>query len=57
MWAYNGWTVELFAAWFGYYEMLIYFINEIICDKSIKKISDLILLNIHSGNLDTIVYL
>jgi len=54
--AQNGWTPDLFAARFGYTEMLKYFFNQIYAIKE-KKVSDLILLNIHSGSLETMYFL
>ncbi len=56
--AQNGWSPDLFSARFGYTDMLKYFLEDVYqYTKQKKKISDLILLNIHSGSLKTMYYL
>lgn len=56
--AQNGWSPDLFAARFGYTEMLEFFLESVYNSNfNDKKISDLILLNIHSGSLETMYYL
>ena len=54
--AQNGWNPDLFAARFGYTDMLMYFLEEIYQGPK-RRISDLVLLNIHSGSLKTMYYL
>ena len=55
--ANNGWSPDLFAARFGYTDMLKYFLEEIYPNQLNRKLLDLILLNIHSGSLRSVYYL
>ena len=54
--AQNGWGPDLFSARFGYTSMLKFFFTNIYKNRT-TKISDLILLNIHSGSLKTMYFL
>lgn len=55
--ANNNWTPDLFSAWFGYTEMLKFFLSEIYQNQNNKIMTNLIVLNIHSGSLKTAYFL
>lgn len=55
--ANNSWTPDLFAARFGYTKMLKFFIEEIYSNQNSRMMSNLIVLNIHSGSLKSAYYL